>query len=196
MPSSSSKWPSRIKKSGQKTSFPHSTKGYYQNRAFELDWLCSHISYWYDNVPLQLIHWVLVVWMVGSVLGMQHTTHHKEVGHLFSSLESFLTLCEWLIQRCIEFSSLDCNLEVTLLSQSHHTKSESCHQEDVSLPLALLLNFPSAGVRITCFSYFPDCHIQPCSVFMVTSTTIYTSYKAQTMCKKRFCSQGVILDGF
>jgi len=46
----------------------------------------------------RLIHWVLVVWMVGSVLGMQHTTHHKE--------------------------------------------------EDVSLPLALLLNFPSAGVLV------------------------------------------------
>ena len=47
-----------------------------------------------DHVPLQLIHWVLVVWMVGSVLGMQHTTHHKEVGHVFCSLESLLTLCE------------------------------------------------------------------------------------------------------
>ena len=38
-----------------------------------------------DHVPLQLIHWVLVVWMVGSVLGMQYTTHHKEVGHVFCS---------------------------------------------------------------------------------------------------------------
>ena len=45
MPSSSSKWPSKIKKSRQRTSFPHSTKGYYQNRAFELDCLCSPVSY-------------------------------------------------------------------------------------------------------------------------------------------------------
>ena len=33
------------------------------------------------------------------------------------------------------------------------------------------------------------------AIFIVTSTTIY-SYKAQTMCKTRFGSQGVILDGF
>ena len=33
-------------------------------------------------------------------------------------------------------------------------------------------------------------------MFIVTSTSIYTQYKAQTMCKTRFGSQGVILDGF
>ena len=31
---------------------------------------------------------------------------------------------------------------------------------------------------------------------MVTSTTMYTQYKAQTMCKTRFDSQGMILNGF
>ena len=31
-------------------------------------------------------------------------------------------------------------------------------------------------------------------MFIVTSTTKYTQYKAQTMCKMRFGNQGVILD--
>ena len=34
------------------------------------------------------------------------------------------------------------------------------------------------------------------ATFIVTSTTIYTQYKAQTMCKTYFGSQGVTLDGF
>ena len=33
-------------------------------------------------------------------------------------------------------------------------------------------------------------------MFKVTSTTIYTQYKAQTKCKTRFHSQGMILNGF
>ena len=34
------------------------------------------------------------------------------------------------------------------------------------------------------------------ALFKDTSTTIYTKYKAQIMCKTRFGSQEVILDGF
>ena len=34
------------------------------------------------------------------------------------------------------------------------------------------------------------------AMFKVTSTTIYTQYKAQTKCKTRFHSQGMILNGF
>ena len=34
------------------------------------------------------------------------------------------------------------------------------------------------------------------AMFKVISTTIYTKYKAQTKCKTRFHSQGMILNGF
>ena len=34
------------------------------------------------------------------------------------------------------------------------------------------------------------------AMFKVTSTTMYTKYKAQNKCKTRFHSQGMILNGF
>ena len=50
------------------------------------------------------------------------------------------------------------------------------------------------GSKLT-FAGSCDRRLPYSAIFIVTSTTIY-SYKAQTMCKTRFGSQGVILDGF
>ena len=50
-----------------------------------MSWIVFVLLLVIEHVPLQLIHWVLVVWMVGSVLGMQYTTHLKEEGHVFCS---------------------------------------------------------------------------------------------------------------
>merc|ERR1711952_170193 len=50
------------------------------------------------------------------------------------------------------------------------------------------------GSKLT-FTGCCDCRLPYSAMFIVTSTTIYTLYKAQTMCKTRFGSQGVILDG-
>ena len=184
VPSSSSKWPSRIKKSRQKTSFPHSTKGYYQNRAFELDWLCSHISYWSCSPAADPLG-------AGRLDGGQcpwDAAHHAPQGGgpgFFLSRK--LTNLVWVTNPAMYwvFESWQQSRGYFIVTKPPN-KTESCHQEEVSLPLALLLNFPSAGVTITCFSYFSTFSSNPMisSYEMVLADVIKsTSHVSSQMCR-------------
>ena len=51
------------------------------------------------------------------------------------------------------------------------------------------------GSKLT-FTVCCDRRLPYSAMFIVTSTTIYTQYKAKTMCKTRLGSQEVILDFF
>ena len=75
------------------------------------------------------------------------------------------------------------------------------YEADLRLVSVKNINFESS---YNCFKYWhssaalaADCQLLVYSaIFLVASTTTCVKYKAQTMCKTRFDSQGMILNGF